>query len=363
MTNARRATPRQRREQHVLKGVTVRTTQVATQRRQWLFSVSAKVFLALCLGTAMYFGFKKGSAWLVLKNPDYNVAVLNVETDGVLTPESVLDAADLHKGSNIFMVNLSRAKARVEAIPQVERVQVTRQLPNRISIQINERKPIAWIAPEHGAANRDEVTKSAGSYLVDAQGILWPPKKLNLQDYFLPIIRNYSEGPRLEGQEVEGEEVKAALDLLHTQQDSLVGTRFQIQEIDLAKHFGLEVTDRNGLQVLFGLDEMDRQLKRLDIYLQVIDQRGEKAQTINLLAQKNVPITFVSAPVATDKPAAPLPAASPPAAASTAKSAPVSKEKSKGHATEKSAPPKHAKSGAKMQPFESSPKKSSHGGN
>ena len=338
----------------------MRTSQAATQRRQWLFGISAKVLLALCLGTGMYFGLKKGAAWLVLKNPDYNVAVLNVETDGVLTPESVLDAADLHKGSNIFMVNLSRAKARVEAIPQVEHVQVTRQLPNRISIQINERKPVAWIAPEHSAANRDEVTKSTGSYLVDARGILWPPKKLNPQDYFLPIIRNYSEGPRLEGQEVEGEEVKAALDLLHAQQDTVISTRFQIQEIDLAKHFGLEVTDRNGLQVLFGLDEMDRQLKRLDVYLQVVDQRGEKAQTINLLTQKNVPITFVTAPVAIDKPAAPMPAATPTASVNAAKPTPASgKEKGKGHAAEKSAPPKHAKSGAKMQPFESSTKKSS----
>ncbi len=342
----------------------MRSNQAASQRRRWWFGLSAKVLLALCLGTGLYVGIKKGAAWLVLKNPDYNVSVLNVETDGVLSPESVLDAADLHKGANIFMVNLSRAKARVEAIPQVERVQVTRQLPNRISIQIYERKPVAWIAPERGAGNRDEVIKSAASYLIDARGVLWPSKKLNPQDYFLPIIRNYSEGPRLEGQEVEGEEVKAALDLLHTQQDTMIGTRFQIQEIDLAKHFGLEVTDRNGLQVLFGLDEMDRQLKRLDVYLQVVDQRGEKAQTINLLTQKNVPITFVTTPTVPDKSLASPPAASPAATVNNAKSSPAAgKEKGKAHVVENSSPLKHARSGARMQqPFESSSKKSSHGG-
>ena len=352
-SNSRRATPRQRRQQHLLEGVTVRSNQAVRQRNRWFFGLTAKVLLAACLGTGMYLGVKKGAAWLILKNPDYNVAEVNVETDGVLTPESVLDAADLHKGSNIFLVNLSRAKARVEAIPQVEKVQVTRQLPNKISIQISERKPVAWIAPDREALSRDDVIKSPAAYLIDAQGILWPPKKLTPQDAFLPIIRHYSEGPRSDGQPVEGEEIKAALDLLHAHQDSMIGARFQIQEIDLGKHFGLQVTDRNGLQVLFGPDDMDRQLKRLDVYLQVVDQRGEKLQTINLLAQKNVPITFVTAPVATDKPADSLPVTTPATLNSTPKPAPVpSKEKSKVRPKEKPPVNKQRKSHAKVQPFD-----------
>lgn len=332
----------------------MRSNEAARQRNRWVLGLTTKLLLAACLGAGMYLGVKKGVAWLILKNPDYNVAVLNVETDGVLTPESVLDAADLHKGSNIFMVNLGRAKSRVEAIPQVEKVQVTRQLPNTISIQINERKPVAWVAPERGAPTRGDVVKSPSAYLIDSQGILWPPKKVTSQDLFLPIIRNYTSGPRSDGQPVDGEEIKAALDLLHAQQDSMIGARFQIQEIDLAKHFGLQVTDRNGLQVLFALDDMDRQLKHLDVYLQIIDQRGEKLQTINLLAKKNVPITFVTAPVLTDKPVE-LPPASPVVApANTAKPTPASsKDKKRAHSKEKAAPPKHAKTGGKIQPFES----------
>ena len=351
-SNARRATPRQRRQQHMLD-VSVRTSRASRQRQRRFFGLTAKILLAACLGTAVYFGARKGIAWMVLKNPDYNVAVLEVETDGVLSPESVLDAADLHKGSNIFLVNLSRAKARVEAIPQVEKVQVTRQLPNKISIQINERKPVAWVAPERGAATRDEVTKSPSSYLMDAQGVLWPPKKLNPQDFYLPIVRNYTNGPRSDGQEVEGEEIKAALDLLHAQQDSAIAARFQIQEIDLAKHFGLAVTDGNGLQVLFDLDDMDRQLKRLDVYLQVVDQRGGKAQTINLLAQKNVPITFVTTPTPPEKAAELAFNATPAATASAAKTPPASvKERGKAHPKETTTSSKHTKSNGKIQPFE-----------
>ena len=99
---------------------------------------------------------------------------------------------------------------------------------------------------------------------------------------------------------------------------------------------------------------MDRQLKRLDVYLQVVDQRGEKVQTINLLAEKNVPITFITAPALPDKTADPAPpAAAPNGSASASKPSPVAaKDKGKTHPHDKSLPPKHAKTGGKTQPFE-----------
>jgi len=337
--NARRTTAKQRRGQHLLD-VSVRADQAVRHRKRRLISLSSKLLLALGLVLGLYFGATKAVSTLLLKNPEYNVAELNVETDGVLQPDAVLQAADLHKGENIFLLNLARAKARIEAIPEVERAQVTRQLPNRISIQISERKPVAWIATGHGPATRDALTTAKNVYFIDARGILLQPRKITSQDAYLPLIRSYNSGPLADGQEAEGEEVRAALDLLHAHQDSLIAARFQIEEIDLAKHFGLEVKDRNGLQVLFGLDDMDRQLKRLDVYLQNIDQRGQKPQTINLLAQRNVPVTFVTEPAPLNTPAV-TPAAVSPAAVSGTKNPTAGKEKDKAHGKQKTGETKH----------------------
>ena len=357
--NARRATAKQRRHQHVLD-VSVRTTHAARQRNSKVLGVMVKLLLALATGTALYFGVRRGVASLLLKNPEYNLSQLNVETDGVLTPELVLAASDLHKGSNIFLVNLNRAKARVEAMPQVEKAQVTRQLPNRITIQINERKPIAWVAPEPVDASRSEIVDAPGAYLIDAHGIFLPADMSSPQEIYLPVIRHY-HGLRSTGQEAEGEEIKAALDLLHAQQDSMIAARFQIREIDLAKHFGLEVTDRNGLQVLFGLDDMDRQLKRLDVDLQVLDQSAEKPQTINLLVQKNVPVTFVTEPAA-EIPAANGPAQvavspTPPKETANAKNTKATHGKGENHTKLKSTEnsPHVRKSKHSLQPFSTSP--------
>ena len=340
-SNARRTTAKQRRYQHLLD-VSVRSDQAVRQRKRRMVSLVSKVLLAVGLVVGIYFGATKAVAMLLLKNPDYNVAELNVETDGVLQPDVVLQAADLHKGENIFMLNLSRATARVEAIPEVQKVQITRQLPNRITIQIVERKPIAWIAAGPGSISREDAIRSKNTYFIDSRGVLLQPRQVTSQDAYLPLIRGYSGGLLTDGQEAEGEEVHAALDLIHAHQDSLIAARFQIQEIDLSKHFGLEVTDRNGLQVLFGLDEMDRQLKRLDVYLQTIDQRGQKPQTINLLAQRNIPITFVTEPVAADNPAAAT-TAPPTPIPGTQKGAAGNKDKAKvdGKTKSKTADTKH----------------------
>ncbi len=320
--NARRTSSAQRRFQHVLD-VSVRSTLAGRQRQRWIVGWASKIFIVAALGTALYFGVRKAVSWVILKNPEYNVADIDVQTDGILEAEQILQTADLQKGGNIFLVNLNRAKTRIESIPEVEHAQVGRQLPSRITVQITERKPVAWLSTAHGIDSRDEVVASKGSFLIDANGVLLLPRKLSPQARYLPIIRHYIGTTVAEGAQTEGDEIKAALDLIRAHQDSLVASRFQLQEIDLAKRYGLLATDRNGTQVLFDLTEMDRQLKRLDSYLQYTDQHGQRIQTINLLVQKNVPVTYMVDAVVTDKPADPPPTASPNPTASTSSAKPV----------------------------------------
>ena len=347
VTNVRRTSAKKRRHQHLLE-TGVRSSEADRQRKRWWFGLVAKLFIATVVFFGAYIGISRLVAHTILQNPQYNIAELEVETDGVLKAEDILEASDLHRGENIFRVDLAKAQARVASIPQVEKVLVSRQLPNRVAIQVNERKPVAWIAPANSFAPREVVVASKSAWLVDSNGILMHPKKRNPPDLFLPIIRNYNEGNLTEGQEANSEEVKASLDLLRAQQESTNTARFQIEEIDLGKHFGLVVTDRNGLHVLFGLDEMDRQLKRLDVYLQALDQHTQKPQTINLLVQRNVPVTLMVDAVATDKPVStPQPATASPntgGAAAPTKEKAKSKSKEKPKAPEKSKEKAHSKS-------------------
>ena len=73
-------------------------------------------------------------------------------------------------------------------------------------------------------------------------------------------------------------------------------TRFQIREIDVSKGYCLLVTDKNHTQVTFGFDNLDAQLQRLEQFLVYSDDSKRELETVNLLVQRNIPVTFTQNP-------------------------------------------------------------------
>jgi hypothetical protein len=69
-------------------------------------------------------------------------------------------------------------------------------------------------------------------------------------------------------------------------------TRFQVREIDVSKGYCLLVTDKNRTRVTFGFDNLEAQLKRLEQFLVYSDDSQRELETVNLLVQRNVPVTF-----------------------------------------------------------------------
>ena len=53
------------------------------------------------------------------------------------------------------------------------------------------------------------------------------------------------------------------------------------------------VTDQNRAKVTFGFDRLDWQLDRLGILLDQVEDSKKEIQTVNLMVQRNVPVTFV----------------------------------------------------------------------
>jgi hypothetical protein len=69
-------------------------------------------------------------------------------------------------------------------------------------------------------------------------------------------------------------------------------TRFQIREIDVSKGYCLVVTDKNHSRVTFGFDNLDLQLRRLEQFLIYSDDAHREIATVNLLVQRNIPVTW-----------------------------------------------------------------------
>jgi hypothetical protein len=69
-------------------------------------------------------------------------------------------------------------------------------------------------------------------------------------------------------------------------------TRFQIRQIDVSKGYCLQVIDKNHTKVSFGFEQLDQQLKRLEQFLVYCDDSKQELATVNLLVQRNIPVTF-----------------------------------------------------------------------
>jgi cell division septal protein FtsQ len=286
--NQRVSNMRQRKQQHLLD-VRVRSHKAVQHRNRRLFVVGSKVLLSVLVCGGLFFGIRYGAKQLFFENPDYQLSRIEVQTDGTLLREQVLETAQLREGENIFSVNLAGVQERLQQLPQVDEVQVVRKMPSEIDIQIVERKPVAWITSARGVSN---MFASDNGLLVDARGVVMQEKKL-LQEYLgLPVIAGATNETLESGKTVQSVEVKAALELLRLSTRSFMQTRFQVREIDVSKGYCLRVTDKNRTRVTFGFDDLDAQLQRLEQFLVFTDDSRMELETVNLLVQRNVPVTF-----------------------------------------------------------------------
>jgi cell division septal protein FtsQ len=290
--NRRVSNVRQRRQQHLLD-VKVRSRRATAHRVRRAMGAFSRVILIAALLAATYAGAREATRRLFFENPDYQLKTIELQTDGTLQREQVLKAADLHEGENIFRVNLARVYDCIQQLPQADEVQVLRKLPSEIEIRVVERKPVAWITSEKEIS---DPFASDAAFLVDARGVLMKQKKLLPEYLGLPLILGCSSEPLEAGKVVESFEAKTALELLRLSTRSSLQMRFQIREIDVSKGYCLLVTDKNNARVTFGFHDLETQLRRLEHFLTYCDDSKQELGTVNLLVQRNIPVTFAERP-------------------------------------------------------------------
>jgi len=290
--NRRVSNVRQRRQQHLLD-VKVRSRRATQHRIRRAMGVLCKVILVAALCGAAYAGVREGAKRLLFENSDFQIKTIELQTDGTLQRDQVLKAADLHEGENIFNVNLARVHDSIQQLPQTDEVQVVRKLPGEIEIRVVERKPVAWITSEKEIS--DPFTSDA-AFLVDARGVLMKQKKLLPEYLGLPLILGCSSESLEAGKIVESPEAKTALELLRLSERSFLQMRFQIREIDVSKGYCLLVTDKNRARVTLGFNDLQTRLRRLEQFLVYCDDSKQELGTVNLLVQRNIPVTFAEPP-------------------------------------------------------------------
>lgn len=299
-SNKRVSKPKQRAHQHLLE-VSVRRDIARMQRIRAIVLFSCKAVLLIGLIAGSYLGGKECLRRFLWENPDYYLAEVRVSTDGTLSHEQVRTTAKIEVGRNIFTIDLAKAREELDRLPQVERVELQRVLPNRIDVNITERRPIAWVVEKAG----EDPTVSAKSFLVDSRGVAMRIRA-KLPEYLsLPVIVGVSSENLVLGQRVRSYEMQAALDLIRFNRDN---TRFQPRTLDISKGYCVVVTDQLRRKVTFATEGVDRQVDRLIRYLDFSEANGKQIQAVNLIVERNTPVVFADSTPPEDEATKPPPA-------------------------------------------------------
>ncbi len=247
---------------------------------------------AMCIfGAVVATGYS--ARWVFKKafyeNQEFALKDLQVLTNGELTYPQIVSEGDLREGVNLLRIDIEALRARLERLPQVREVEVTRQLPDRLSIKISERFPVAWIScPAMGIRAKT----SQRGFMLDAEGYVIPCESLLKKYLSLPTIQARRLPQVKLGARLESEGVGAALRLIERSNELLFDDQIEIVEVDIRNDYSMSAYYNTDAEVTFGLEDIEDQLNDLKLILKHANAKNLQVATLNLMVRKNIPITY-----------------------------------------------------------------------
>lgn len=241
------------------------------------------------LAATVWIGFHIITRKFFFDNPAYNLQQVEVSLDGLMTKEEALSLTRIELGTNIFRVNLGAAERALRQIEQVKTVTIERDWPDRITITLVKRHPVAWLARAgDGPFNADR------AWLLDAQGDMMKPYRVDPDYWRLPVI--YAPDPSLlrGGDTLARFDLEAALALLAEHADR-PDSRLDLRSIDISKGYAFVATDARNARITFGPGNPADQLDRLELLLESCEATGRQLESVNLIPKKYTPVRFVMA--------------------------------------------------------------------
>jgi len=279
---------RRKRREHLLEVTATAETERRRRNQKMLLYTCEALFLAGLLVVA-WLGVNLFIEHFFTKNKNYEVRVVEVNADGVMTREDVLAKTGIREGLNIFSLSLDSAQNALTAIPEVQSARVERILPDTVTIKIEARRPVAWVTPRDTGVDPAAVQ---GSCLVDAQGVMIKPQGFESTHARLPVVYGVATEEWRAGQKIEIPELQAALDLF-----KLAGERSNpevtLRAADITKGWCVIAWGDPQTRFTFGLENLPAQLDRLQLIMLHVGQTSRRIATANLIPERNTPVTFV----------------------------------------------------------------------
>ncbi|SMB96417.1 cell division protein FtsQ [Desulfonispora thiosulfatigenes DSM 11270] len=203
--------------------------------------------------------------YFFLHSPIFNIQNVEVIGNKNLTKQQVIKLSQVNQGDNLFKIEKNDIIKNISIHPLIESVEISRDLPSTLKINVLERKPIGLVVCEDGFIQ------------VSEKGVFISINN-DLGSYQLPVISgvsmDYLPGP---GQIIKNEGLHTALEILTNIESDLL---INIAEINVADPRYILAYTTQGIEIRLGSKkEVQSKLENLQDILEkiinlVIDEKA-----------------------------------------------------------------------------------------
>lgn len=277
--------------------VRVLRADVMTPRIAWCNALrygkfAGKLLIGLAVCFALAFGVREAIQRTFHENPDFRLQNIILNPNNVFNEESLVSFLSIDLSDNIFNFDVDHLSERLGRHPAILTATVQRRLPGTLDFHITPRKPVAWLTTQ--IENRQEIRKF-GASLISEKGFVYPcPSGQIPYATTLPIlVINDASGEILNNEGfIKHSSYRDYFSLLTLFKKDFPNDLAEIDTFSQENPWSIKVTTRSGTTATFGLRNHKSQLERLRHALHHAHQKGYRIQTINLIPQRNIPITI-----------------------------------------------------------------------
>jgi cell division protein FtsQ len=215
--------------------------------------------LAGVLGGAGY-----GASYFLLHSPHFAVRSVRISPTAHVSTEALLERAGVPLGSNLFRVDLAQVQRKLAEEPWIKRVQVQRELPATVSIDIVEYQPRALVA--------------LGSlYLADDAGVVFK-RATTREAAGLPVITGVGRDAYVADRADSQRQIREALAAVASYKEG-GGQRPPIGEVHVDSLSGVVLYTEQGVALHLGQGtaaEWAARLRRFDGVWASLQQSGQR---------------------------------------------------------------------------------------
>ncbi len=253
------------------------STKIFARRGLVILFLTAVAALLLFGG---YAGLRYTGTLFFSRNPKFELKVINITSDGRLTPEFFCERAGLQTGINLFSVDFDKLRQKLAEVPLVESVAIERKLPDTLNINVIERVAMAQI----------RWNARGLPFLVDRHGVILP---MTRSGQALPLIGGLKLQSLHPGDRVDNPGIRQCLDILAAADQLGLGSQVAFASFDIRYPDFVTAVVNGETTVRFPLHSGREKLVRLVSVLQLSNEQGCRVKTIDLTPDgRNVPVTF-----------------------------------------------------------------------